>query len=37
VILVWTGVLYLLLLLLEILVVARGLLGPGRNGGPASA
>jgi hypothetical protein len=37
VIVVWTGVLYLLLLLVEILVVARGLLRAGRNGGPASA
>jgi len=37
VIVVWTGVLYLLLLALEILVVARGMLRAGRNGGPASA
>jgi hypothetical protein len=37
VILVWTGVLYLVLLFLEILVVARGLVRAGQNGGPASA
>jgi hypothetical protein len=37
VILLWTGVLYLALLFLEIVVVARGLVRAGQNGGPASA
>jgi hypothetical protein len=37
VVLLWTGALYRVLLFLEILVVARGLVRAGHNGGPASA